>query len=47
MERKKTSLSKFFDVVNGLENIVLAIMVVGMIITILIQIIACIPVIHH
>lgn len=39
MERKKTSLSKFFDIVNGLENIVLAIMVVGMIVTILIQII--------
>lgn len=39
MERKKTVLAKFFDVVDGLENIVLAIMVVGMIITILLQII--------
>lgn len=39
MERKKTVLSKVFDAVNALENVVLAIMVTGMIVTILLQII--------
>lgn len=39
MERKKTVLSKFFDIMNGLENVVLAIMVIGMVVTILLQII--------
>ena len=39
MERKKTALSRFFDVIGGVENVVLAIMVVGMIFTILVQII--------
>ena len=39
MERKKTALSRFFDVIDGVENVVLAIMVVGMIFTILVQII--------
>ena len=39
MERKKTVLSKFFDIVNGLENVVLAVMVIGMVVTILLQII--------
>ena len=39
MERKKTALSRFFDVIDGVENAVLAVMVVGMIFTILVQII--------
>lgn len=39
MEAKKTALSKFFCIVDTLENIVLAIMVIGMILTILLQII--------
>lgn len=39
MERKKTSLSTFFDIVGKLENAVLLVMVVGMIVTILLQII--------
>lgn len=39
MERKKTAFSGFFDAVNALENILLAVMVVGMIATILIQIV--------
>lgn len=39
MERKKTALSKFFDIIGGIENVVLAIMVIGMVVTILIQII--------
>ena len=39
MDRKKSSLSKFFDVVNKLEDIVLAILVIGMVIVIMIQII--------
>lgn len=39
MERKKTVLSKVFDMVNTLENVVLAVMVIGMIVTILLQII--------
>ena len=38
MERRN-SLSRFFDVIGGVENVVLAIMVVGMIFTILVQII--------
>lgn len=38
MERKKTALSKVFDVVDALENVILAIMVIGMIVTILLQI---------
>ena len=29
MERKKTALSRFFDVIDGVENAVLAVMVVG------------------
>ncbi|MBA4699363.1 MAG: TRAP transporter small permease [Ruminococcus sp.] len=39
MERNKTVLSKFFDIINGLENVVLAIMIIGMVVTILLQII--------
>ncbi len=39
MERKKTVLSKFFDLVGAVENAVLAVMVIGMILTIIIQII--------
>lgn len=39
MERKKSKLSVFFDIVNKLENVVLVLLVVGMIITILLQII--------
>lgn len=39
MEEKKTGLSKFFRMVDTLENVVLAITVVGMIVTILLQII--------
>ena len=38
MERKKSALSGLFNVINALENILLTIMVVGMIITILLQI---------
>lgn len=38
MERKKTKLSGFFDVIEKIENIVLIVMVVGMIITIILQI---------
>ena len=38
MERKKSALSGLFNAVNALENILLTIMVVGMIITILLQI---------
>ena len=37
MERKKTALSRFFDVIDGVENAVLAVMVVGMIFTILVH----------
>ena len=36
---EETALSRFFDVIGGVENVVLAIMVVGMIFTILVQII--------
>jgi len=39
MERKKSSLSGFFDVVNKLEDIVLAILVIGMVVVIMLQII--------
>lgn len=39
MERKKTSLSKFFDVIGSAENAALIVLVTGMILTILIQII--------
>ena len=39
MERKKTAFSKLFDIVDGIENVVLAIMVIGMVVTIMIQII--------
>ncbi len=39
MERKKSKLSGFFDVVNKIEDIILAILVIGMIATILLQII--------
>ena len=38
MERKKSALSGLFNVVNTLENILLTMMVVGMIVTILLQI---------
>ena len=38
MERKKSALSGLFNAVNALENILLTIMVVGMIVTILLQI---------
>ena len=38
MERKKSALSGFFNEVNALENILLKLMVVGMIVTILLQI---------
>ena len=38
MERKKSALSGFFNAVNALENILLTLMVVGMIVTILLQI---------
>lgn len=39
MERKKTAFSKLFDIVDGIENVVLVIMVIGMVVTIMIQII--------
>lgn len=39
MERKKTVLSKFFDIVGAAENVVLAVMVTGMIVTIILQIV--------
>ena len=39
MVRKKSKLSGFFDVVNKLEDIVLAILVTGMVVVIMIQII--------
>jgi len=39
MDEKKTVLTRFFGVIDKLENIVLAVMVIGMILTILLQII--------
>ena len=39
MERTKSKLSVFFDIVNWLEDIVLAILVIGMVAVIMIQII--------
>ncbi len=39
MERKQTKLSVFFDVINKVEDVILAILVIGMIVTIMIQII--------
>lgn len=39
MERKKTALSKFFDVVGAIENVILFLMVAGMVVTIMMQII--------
>lgn len=39
MERKKTKLSGFFDVVNKLEDVVLAVLVIGMVLVIMLQII--------
>ncbi len=39
MERTKSKLSVFFDIVNKLEDIVLAILVAGMVLVIMIQII--------
>lgn len=39
MERKKSALSKFFDVTDALENGVLFVMVAGMIVTIIMQIV--------
>ena len=44
MERKKSKLSVFFDIVNKLENVVLVLLVVGMIITILLQIIGLVDI---
>ena len=38
MERKKSALSGLFNAVNALENVLLAVMVIGMIVTILLQI---------
>lgn len=38
MERKKSKLSGFFDIIEKLENLILMIMVVGMVITIILQI---------
>ncbi len=38
MQRKESSLSKIFNVINAVENFLLVVMVVGMIITILLQI---------
>lgn len=38
MERKKTALSKFFNIVDGTENVVLAVLVIGMVVTIVLQI---------
>ena len=38
MERKKTAFSKLFDIVDGIENVVLAIMVIGMVVTIMIHV---------
>ena len=37
MERKKTAFSKLFDIVDGIENVVLVIMVIGMVVTIMIH----------
>lgn len=39
MERKKSKLSGFFDVVNKLEDIILALFVIGMVLVIMTQII--------
>lgn len=39
MEKKKSVISKVFGCVNKVENVILAIMVVGMLVTILLQII--------
>lgn len=39
MDRKKSKLSGFFDVVNKLEDVVLAILVIGMVVVIMLQII--------
>ncbi|MDO4619248.1 MAG: TRAP transporter small permease [Lachnospiraceae bacterium] len=39
MERKLSKFSKFFDVINKLEDIVLTVLVIGMVVTIMIQII--------
>ncbi len=39
MERKKTKLSGFFNVIDKIEDFILALTVIGMIIVILIQII--------
>lgn len=39
MDRKKSKFSGFFDVVNKLEDIVLAILVIGMVVVIMLQII--------
>lgn len=39
MERKKSNLSGFFDVINKLEDMILAVLVIGMIVVIMLQII--------
>lgn len=39
MERKKSKLSSFFNVINKLENIALALLVIGMVVVIMLQII--------
>ena len=39
MERKKSKLSGFFDIVNTIEDWILAILVIGMVIVIMLQII--------
>ena len=39
MERRKTAFSKFFDVVEAIENAILFLMVAGMVVTIMMQII--------
>jgi C4-dicarboxylate transporter DctQ subunit len=38
-DRKKSKLSRFFDVINAIEDVVLAILVIGMVITIMTQIV--------
>ena len=38
MERKKSKLSGFFDIVNKMEDFVLAVLVIGMIVVIILQI---------
>ena len=39
MDRKKSKLSGFFDVINKLEDVVLAVLVIGMVVVIMLQII--------